>query len=354
MPWFKIKHHNGKTEYQFHLSENELVFRYLEKQQWYFDVNVWSPKKLDYKSLLTFYQEIQSGLQSGLQLNQAIAHLSMSSTHNNISNINAALLSELEKGVTFNEALIKLTTPSASPYCHLVNAKGSREDCEQSLVVSIKQLETLLNWSKRLLKTLYYPFSIIQIALIILIANQFLQSASATETYIETLKGFGMYLSCTLMQLFIMYQLYKGNACNWLEKRSRAFRLTKLFSLLSSARKTGKTFQQSLKSMPDYFHYKPIQIEILEVYYKLQLGSSYEDSFPKHWFPKESSIALYSSGRNGDIERALLLASNEHEKHWLKHVSLLEKIIPAVCLFVAGGFVASALVALYAPLLEVQ
>ncbi len=354
MPWFKVKHHTGEIEYQFSLSENALVFDYLQKQQWQFQISEWHPKKLSYKTLLIFYQEIQNGLQSGMPLNQTISHLSYSSSHKRIADTNKALLTELKKGVTFNDALMKLTTPLASPYCHLINAQGTREECEQSLITSIKQLDTLLNWSQRLLKALYYPFCIIQIALIISIGNQFLQADTHSSLLNNVLPMLALYLICSSIQLVVFYQLHQGNACSWLEKYSKAFRLTKLFSLLSSTRKTGVTIQQSLKRMPAYFQHQPTCLEILKVFYKLQLGQNYSSCFPKHWFPKESAIALHSSGQNGDIERALHLATQEHEKNWLKRVSLLEKLIPALCLFIAGGFVASTLMALYAPLLEVN
>ena len=354
MPWYRVKHENGKIDYQHSSSENELIFDYIKNKNWQVSITQWNPKKLDYKGLLTFYEEIQSALSSGLQLNQAISHLAISTNHERVAAINKAILSELEKGELFNDALLKLTNPEAAPYCQLINSQGTREDCEQSLAISINQLNTLLSWSQRLLKALAYPFSIIQIALIIMIGNRFFQPSPTTDNFIEWLEDLIVYVLCSVIQLLVIHSLYKGNACYWLERYSTTFRLTKLFSLLSSSRKTGITLQNALKSMPEYFTYKPITLEILKVYYTLRLGESYEKSFPSHWFPDESSIALYSSGQDGDIERALLLATREHEKRWQKNVSLLEKLIPAFCLFIAGGFVASTLVTLYAPLLEIQ
>jgi protein transport protein HofC/type IV pilus assembly protein PilC len=354
MPWYSIKHSSGEIDYQYSSSENELFFDCIKNKKWQISITQWVPKKLDYKALLTLYEEIQSALHSGLQLNQAVAHLATSSTHKGIATISKAILSELEKGTLFNEALLKLTNQEAAPYCQLVNSQGTRENCEQSLAISINQLNTLLSWSQRLLKALAYPFSIIQIALIIMIVNRSFQSASTTDYFIQLVSDLGLYSLCSAVQLLVINSLYKGNACYWLERYSDNFRLTKLFSLLSSTRKTGITLQDALKNMPEYFTYKPITLEILKVYYTLHLGKSYENSFPIHWFPNESAIALHSAGQDGDIERALVLAAKEHEKRWQKSVSLLEKLIPALCLFIAGGFVASTLVSLYAPLLEIQ
>lgn len=352
MPWYNLKDRHGKEDYIYSPSEAELIFAQIKSSNWWISVKEWKPKKLDYKALLIFYEEVQSALHSGLQINQAIAHLAQSSAHKKIANISLALHSELAKGALFNDTLSQLTMPSAVPYCQLINAQGTREDCEKSLDISIYQLKTLLGWSQRLLRSIAYPFSIIQVALIILVINHSLQTKDLTEQMFTLASDLILYLVCSGLQLLVIQSLYRGNAASWLEKYSTAFRLTKLFSLLSTTRKTGMSLQVALKSMPEYFHYKPLKVEILTVFYQLQLGQNYTACFPKHWFPKESALALHSAEQDGDIERALTLAATAHEKHWQKSVSLLEKIIPALCLLVAGGFVASTLVTLYTPLLE--
>lgn len=354
MPWYKIQHQNGKTDYRYEPSESRALFGYINRGCWYLSISEWKPKELDYKSLQTFYTEIQSALQSGLQLNQAISHFALSSTHQKIATTSKAILSELENGAIFNDVLSKLVKPSAAPYCQLLNSQGSREDCEKSLNMSITQLNTLLDCSQRLLKAIIYPFSIIQIALIILIANQLMQKSTDENYLFELIKHMSIYFACSVVQLIIIRSLYQGQACYWLEKYSGTFRLTKLFSLLSTTRKAGITLQHALKTMPEYFQHLPIKKDIYQVYYTLRLGKNYANSFPVEWFPNESAIALHSAEQDGDIERALLLAENEHTKRWQKFIALLEKLIPAACLMIAGGFVASALIALYAPLIEMS
>ncbi|PYF84924.1 protein transport protein HofC/type IV pilus assembly protein PilC [Marinomonas alcarazii] len=353
MPWFKIKYVSGKVDYRYGHSEKEVLFDSVSKGHWQIIVSQWTPKKFDYKSLQTFYEEIQSALQSGLQLNQAIAHFALSSSNSGLANISKAILGELERGTTFNEALSKLTKNSAAPYTQLLNSQGTREDCEKSLSVSIHQLKSLLEWSQRLLKTLIYPFSVIQIALIILIINRSLEDQSTDDYLAHLILNLSIYVICSLVQISVIRSLHQGHACYWLEKYSRNFRLTKLFSLLSTIRKTGLTLQQALKNMPDYFQHIPTKHEIYSVYYTLRLGKNYEETFPSHWFPNESSIALHSAGQDGDIERALVLAAKEHEKRWQRNIAILEKLIPAICLMIAGSVVATALVTLYAPLIEI-
>lgn len=352
MPWYKIIYENGKVDYRHEKSEAEVLFASIKNGQWHISIREWKPKKLDYKTLKIFYEEIQSALRSGLQLNQAVSHFASSSKYPILATANQAILNQLEHGVIFNDALSKLTKTAATPYCHLLNSQGTREDCEQSLSVSIAQLKTLLDWSQRLLKALIYPFCIIQIAMMMQLVNRAFFSVSAKNYTIELSQDIFIYALCSAFQLYVIHNLHKGHACYWLEKYSANFRLTKLFSLLSTTRTTGVTLQHALKSMPDYFQYKPIKQEIYTVYYALRLGQHYVDSFPEKWFPNESAVALHSSEQGGDIERALSLAAREHEKHWQRNITLIEKVIPALCLLIAGGFVASALIALYSPLIE--
>jgi protein transport protein HofC/type IV pilus assembly protein PilC len=354
MPWYKIKHQNGKIDYRYELSERKVIVDAINRGYWQISISEWKPKKLDYRSLQTFYKEIQSALQSGLQLNQALSHFALSSSHPTIATTSKAILSELENGTAFNEALSKLTNATAKPYCQLLNSQGSREDCEKSLSISIIQLRSLLDWSQRLLKAIIYPFSVIQIALIILIVNRVMQQKAEESYFFDLINDLCVYLACCIIQLIIVRSLHQGQACYWLEKYSENFRLTKLFALLSTTRKTGVTLQHALRSMPDYFQHTLIKEEIYQVYYTLRLGKNYAASFPARWFPHESAIALHSAEQDGDIERALILAAKEHEKRWQKSITLLEKLIPAACLLVAGGFVASALIALYAPLIEMS
>ncbi|AEF54701.1 type II secretion system F family protein [Marinomonas posidonica] len=352
MTWFKVIFYDKREEIHQDNSETELVLALMAQGKWPLSIKEWQPTYLNYVSLLTFYKEIDSALQSGLQLTEAIEHLALASRTDSLTEINKALLSELNNGKNFNLSLSRLCLNIASPYCRLINAKGSREDCQQSLTTSILQLTSLLDWSTRIFKAILYPFCIIQIALIISLANQFWQLTSDQNPVIEMLPMVSVYALTSFVQLYALLSLHNGKACSWLEKVSITFRLTKIFSLLSTARHTGTTLQQTLQQMHLYLNHSATIDEILCAYYQLKLGRNYTNSFPSHWFPDEAAIALYSAEQDGDLDRALFIAAKKHEQNWQKKIDLLEKLIPALCLLMAGSFVASALVSIYAPLLN--
>lgn len=354
MPWYQIKIANQEDEIHQAESAEEIIFHFINQRQWRIKILPWRPKYLNYRSLLSFYQELQSALTSGLQLHEAIKHLSLSSHHHNLCQINKALLSELSKGNAFNPLLASLTLPMAAPYCQLINAKGTREDCIQSLQVSTQQLETLLDWSQRLLKACAYPFCVIQIALIIAMANRYWQTSEEPTLLYHMTNLILSYLATCAVQLYLIVILHNGKACYWLEKISPTFRLAKIFGILSTARKTGNSLQHTLLNLHHFLSNRSSIEQSLSIYYQLKLGYSYVDSFPKSWFPDESHIALHSAEQDGDLERALQLAARKHESQWQQKIKLLEKLIPAICLLIAGSFVANALIAIYQPLFNLS
>ncbi|BFM48092.1 secretion system protein [Marinomonas sp. THO17] len=354
MPWYQVKIANQKEEIHYAKSAASLTFQFIRQKQWHVQICPWRPHYLNYATLLLFYQEIQSALTSGLQLHEAIKHLSMSSRNRNICLINKALLSELNKGRSFNNLLASLSLTMAAPYCQLINTKGTREDCIQSLTVSIQQLNGLLNWSQRLLKACAYPFCVIQIALVIALTNTYWQTPDDNNMVLAMAKPTLSYLVTCTAQIYLIFILRNGTACFWLEKISPTFRLAKIFSILSNARKTGNSLQQSLLNLHTFLTNQNCIDQSLEIYYQLKLGQSYVDSFPESWFPGESHIALHSAEQDGDLERALQLAARKHENHWQQKIIFLEKLIPAVCLMIAGSFVANTLIAIYQPLFNLS
>ncbi|MCV2402892.1 type II secretion system F family protein [Marinomonas sp. C2222] len=352
MPWFKVTERAGEIHYLHSTSKEALLCEFITQQNWAIEVAEWNPKKLNYRTLLVFYEELYSALQSGIQIKEAISHLGTFSSKADIALICSAIVSELEKGRPLNTTLMKLVEPPVQAYCKLVNTNSTKEACLSSLEISIKQLRTLLDWSQRLLKSLLYPFFLIQLAIIILMIN-FLVTYSLTEHLINFIFIIFLYALCSLTQLALILSFQRGDACHWLERYSSSFRLNKFFSLLNTIRNTGCTLQEGVWIAAQHFTYHRFKLETLTVYYKLRLGNSYIKSFPQHWFPKSSSLALHSTQYDGDIERALTLAKIEHEKSWNIKIQRLERILPALCLLIAAGFVTHTIIKLYLPLLKV-
>ncbi|MGR0279861.1 type II secretion system F family protein [Marinomonas dokdonensis] len=354
MPWFKIYTTKNQHEFRFHENPDTLLYDYLALGLWQIKITCWNPKPFHYKGLLFFYRELHSALLSGLQLKDAFEHLTRSNTNQNFCDINQAILNELDRGNSLNSILNRLSHKQTQAFCQLINEHGSREDCIASLELSISQLDALLSWSKRLIKALMYPSCIIQIAFLMMMANQLLLSTESPDSNMDLVIILTQYILITSVQVLLFRALITGHACTYVEKYNEHFRLTKLFIIINTLRKSGYAFQQALQQMPNYFVHKGLQAEILKTYYALKLGKSYVESFPKNWFPQQAELALHSAAKDGNIERALTLAASQHEKRWQRNINIFEKTLPVICLLIAGGFVAKTLLVLYSPMFNLS
>lgn len=143
-------------------------------------------------------------------------------------------------------------------------------------------------------------------------------------------------------------------ALKLLESRLTSFRMNKFFCLLQASLAVGNSLQKTLVQLPNNFSSLSMQEDILTVHYKLRLGKSYVESFPKAWFSQDSLLALNASCHSGDINRALKAAAKEHDEKWQRQLALLEKAFPIITLFVAGIFVSQTLINIYTPLLDLS
>ena len=85
----------------------------------------------------------------------------------------------------------------------------------------------------------------------------------------------------------------------------------------------------------------------------MKLGIDYHKSFPEEWISPGIRPHLEASSKNGNINHALKLVQNHHEKNWKHTISMIRKIFPAIALVIAGIFVSQTLLSLYKPFMEI-
>ncbi|GAB3475289.1 type II secretion system F family protein [Marinomonas epiphytica] len=350
MQWYQVTN-NKQHEYVYCQNERTLTTTLANQKILPTSYKKCTLPRLSYRLLLSLYEEIYSAMGSGLQLNEAILHLADACPNKKLALICRAISCELSRGEDFNQALTTLATINTQPFCQLISQSGTRETYLKSLSCTIDQLTDLIGWSQNLLKSLTYPFCIIQIAWLLSLLNDAFFSNSPLAMQ-ETLIKVASYILISLIQAYVMINIHKGEACHWLEAYSREFRLAKLFILMTSHKKMGQTLQSTLESMPSYFQHRQIRQEVMLAYYKLRLGHDYTLSFSQDWFPGHASIALETASKDGNIDRALFLALQEHQKKWQQQLQLIEKLLPVICLIIASIFVIRVLLSLYQPLMD--
>ena len=351
MNWYSIANMDEPLSIRQHPSLEAAYLEAYKQQKWHIKIQPIRLTLLTDKGLLGLIQELQQGIKMGLTLMEVLSHLS-SAPSNTSRMVCLALLSELAQGHDFNKILKSLCHKRVHSYCDLFVQNSTPEQLLHSLTLLNIQLHELQQWSKQLPHSMLYPFFVIQLSLIIWLANHFFQiDRIGLEQYGINL---GIYLLVTVSQGLLLLVSKNGTAAIIIETFSESFRLNKLFCLLNASLSTGLTLQASLQALPYNFNHKKTQQALQTVYYNLRLGHNYSSSFPEPWFPAEAKTALTSSSKTGDIERALTIAANIHALKWKKTLAKTEKIIPALSLSIAGYFVAQALISIYQPLLEMH
>lgn len=349
MPWLYINDKESKT-IRFYPSIEIAYFDLFSQQQWSIEITNVKLKLLNGNQLEKFLIELQSGLETGLKLRDVLIYISQHSNKSNIALVARAMKDEINMGTPFNLCFKRLVEPSLHGYCDLFIQNSTAEQLLTNLTILQDQISQLRGWLKRLQKSLIYPYFVIQFSLIIWLTSHFM---SATQS-LDIQLAFISYTCLSLIQLLILYLLQSSLMIRLTENHFKAFRLNKLFNLLSASLKTGNHLQNALTLLPKNFVHKQIKNELLLAYYHLRLGESYLVSFPTYWFPKESLLALEASCHSGDILRAIESAAHIHRKKWLSGLAIMEKICPVIGLLIAGFFVSKTLTTIYLPLINIR
>lgn len=347
MHWYKFKQ-GEEVQLRYLEDVHQEVLKHFRLKHWKVSWQQVHIRPLRQKHLTRLLQELLQGMKSGLSVQELLHYLSVHSQYPSLRLTCQAFIGELSAGVAFNITLKRLTDKSLHSYCDLFVDNSTPEQLQKSLTLMAEQLQQLTLWSKQLVNTLIYPFSVAQLALVMWILHRMVMPNEADNLLLPV----GCYLSVTLVQVFILYCFQNGTATLWLEYSSRNFRLNKVFGLLTAAIESGTRLQTALAKLPDSFGHFSTKTDLNLIYYHLRLGRSYSDSFPQGWFPAESLIALTASHQTGDIRRALIMAAAIHRRQWETLLERIKKIAPAISLLLSGVLVARLILEMYRPMME--
>lgn len=349
MDWFYITNSTQRTIAYFP-SYDQAYLSQFALDQWQCQITPAAIPKLNTKELMQLLLELSKGLEAGLKLHQTLLYITQDNHHKKIRQVCTALDAALLQGVPFNLAFKAVVHQELHHYCDLFVANSTPEQLHSNLARMHAQITQVSEWQTSLIKTAIYPTFIIQTAMIMWLTNNKIQTPHSIEFEHAAL----FYLAISTLQLLLFYLLKSRFLIQFIDYCSYSFRLNKFFSLLAASLEVGNNLQTCFAILPRHFSSNTMRQDLLLVYYKLRLGNSYTNCFPKYWFPKESLLALNASEHSGDINRALLKAAQVHKKHWQQQLNIMEKISPIFALLIAGGFVSQTLIDIYRPLLELS
>lgn len=305
-----------------------------------------SIRPMNLSRLQTFLQEIKTGLDHGASINEILLYLSQTKS-TDIGLISFSIEQALIDGDDINQVLRDLCVPSNRHYCSIISLESTPEMLSQHIDLLSEHLISQVALSKKVLTLLLYPFLIIQLSLLLWLGNLYVYE---TSIFIEIC----LFLGISLIQIMLLLYCFNGRVVSWLEKAFPSFQLYRIFSTIVSMIGTGQSLQNALLLMANSLQSHKSRLTFRVIYQKLRLGVPYSECFPTHWFEQEAKIALVNSNKNGNIERALTLAAKKHQSRWITQLAIISKLIPSICLIIAGLFVSSTLMSIYQPIMDLS
>lgn len=147
------------------LSEHAIAVLSIRKIQMIFS----HAKKTSPKDRLDFTQQLQLFLQAGIPLSDALSLIANTSSHHAISQIIAQIKEKIISGMRFSAALQSFPAVFDPTYCQLIAAGEESGELEKVLTQIIDNLEQALHFKNKIVKALFYPISILIIAIVITI-----------------------------------------------------------------------------------------------------------------------------------------------------------------------------------------
>lgn len=257
-----------------------------------------------------------------------------------------AIRSLLHQGESVSVVLSFFLPKSIRLIAAHIPKEGTEESKLAALIVSREVLTNQIQLSQQLLKSLNYPAAIIQAALILAVVNKLLTHESIIQ--IST-----VWTGITCITLVFYYWVGFGYAYPFLCKHIASFRKYNTLSMLLALLKSGEPLQNAISRLCSGSAGKD-QLLLYKCMLLLRSGAAADEALPNCWFMKTDLLQLKQLASSGDlytpIEKAIRYWKDRNESI-LKRLS---QAFPILGIVIAAVFVTHTLVALYAPLMDVN
>lgn len=158
---------NNKTTAKQLIKNNDVTLLSLKKSDPMF--SFYQHKKLSRKLRLDFTQQLHLLLQASIPLADALSLIASTSQHKIIQTASNSLKEKITQGISFATALADFPHYFDKTYCHIISAGEQSGQLEIVLTQLIESQEQALQVKSKIAKTLFYPISVLCIAIVIAI-----------------------------------------------------------------------------------------------------------------------------------------------------------------------------------------
>ncbi|MDP1574693.1 MAG: type II secretion system F family protein [Coxiellaceae bacterium] len=331
-------------------------------------------KKISKKALLAFSEQLLLLLQSGITLSDSLGFLSESTDSKNVELLLKKLQCDLNNGLRFSTALEKFPNFFSKTYCKIISAGEESGELSIVLLQLINNQTQHLEMLRKIKKALFYPLTILVIALmvciglLIFVIPQFSRIYSNFGAKLPTMTQNIIAISHTLTHHAILSLLIstllpfvfkKINVMSFLTQFSFfktihiARNIVQWSQILSMALNAHMHLIDALTLANQTLTHQKMQAELNSVKNsviageKLHKALEYCDYFPtraRHFI----AIGENADALNSMVEKVAYYYTQQFADH-LEHLS---KLIEPVIMIIVASLVSGLIIAMYLPVFK--
>lgn len=340
MKWFQIAHnlilpYPNKTQ-AFHYA--------IQRQIPVKSIKVIKLAALSPRTCLKLFEHILHHLNSGHSLQSALMQQNHLQFGRDLTLHVLAIQSLLAEGHSVASVLTLFMPHNIKQLAGSIPLDGTEETKVAALSIAKDILQSQQTLSHKLLKSLSYPFLVIQSSLLLAFMNELM-------TKQPTLLLSGTWLLISVLQICLAIWIHRGHAYPAICRLLRSFRIYNTLMILVALLQSGDTLQNAIQKLIPTGP-KQDKLYLYKCSLLLQAGQPIQHALPSYWFDQQIKTQLEQVQMTGDLVTPLTIAANTWQERNERILSLVSKAFPILGIVIAAIFVTQTLMALYAPLMD--
>lgn len=301
---------------------------------------------LSTQSYLKFLEALQLHLNTGHSLQSALTKQNPYQYSNELRYHVLAMQSLLEEGQHIATVLTLFMPSNIKHLSNCIPFDGPEETKIAAIQLTQTILESQQKLTNTLLKSLSYPFLVIQSSILLACMNALLTKQSI-------LMPMSTWVVVSLFQLALYLWIDKGHAYPTLCASIRSFRTYNLLMILVALLDSGETLQEAIRKLLQGSSSQD-KLSLQKCFLLLNGGTPIHQALPESWFDKQLKTQLDHVAMTGDLKTPLSNSANYWQDRNQRILNRFSKAFPILGIVVSAVFVTQTLMALYAPIMDVN
>lgn len=336
--------------------------------------------KISIKIIADFTRQLAILCVSNLELVQALQILSSQDTHPALQNLIVSIKKHIENGLTFSQTLAKFPQYFDHVFCGLIQAGEQSGTLGQMLTQLADHQEQILNLKTKIIKTLFYPLTILVVAMLITsgllifvvpqFENIFKNFGAELPLFTQMIIHFSNkmrshFLIISIVLILLMFVYLKSikhspGFCTWRDRQLLRIPvigkllLTSLLAqwtrILATLLAAGLPLLAALQMAANTITHQTFQNALLEVIKQINNGQTFGYAIQNNSLFPQRVVQMISVGENSGQMVAMLYKISEVQQISLdRAIDYSSKWLEPALMLLIAAITSALIVAMYLP-----